>query len=152
MGAGHSHAQIKNMNVGQVQDVLVMNGWGYLSRPFMEKGVDGRVLLRLDQARLTRELGVSDKDAERMLIVRENFLQHKPTITRAAVCKWSCEQVCAMLKLNHLGQYVRVFEQKCINGGLLIQLKESIGQPGELMKSALDIERLQSVLTYYVLK
>ena len=78
------------------------------------------------------------------------FLQHKPTITRAAVCKWSIEQVGAMLRLNHLGQYARAFQQKGINGGLLIQLKESIGQPGELITSALDIERLQSAITFYV--
>ena len=37
-----------------------------------------------------------------------------------------------------------------INGGLLVQLKESIGQRGELMQDELDIVRLQSVLTYYV--
>ena len=149
MGAGHSHAQIRNMKVDQIQDVLIMNGFGYLRQPFCDARVDGRALLKLELHKLM-ELGVSDKEAERMLRVRETFLQHKPTISRGAVRKWSSEQVGAMLRLNHLGQYARSFETHGINGGLLIQLKESIGQPGELITSALDIERLQSVLTYYV--
>ena len=150
MGAGHSHAQIKHMSADQVHDVLTMNGWGFAAEAFVDQGVDGRALLKLDEGQLTTDLGMNTKDAERMLMVRETFLQHKPTITRAAVCKWSIEQVGAMLRLNHLGQYARAFQQKGINGGVLIQLKESIGQPGELITSALDIERLQSAITFYV--
>ena len=150
MGAGHSHAQIKHMSAEQVHDVLIMNGWGFAAKAFVDQNIDGRALLKLDEGQLTTDLNMNAKDAERMLIVRETFLQHKPTITRAAVCKWSIEQVGAMLRLNHLGQYARAFQQKGINGGLLIQLKESIGQPGELITSALDIERLQSVVTFYV--
>eukprot|EP00937_MAST-01D_sp_MAST-1D-sp2_P001012 g1012.t1 len=151
MGAGHSQAQIRNMRAEQIKDVMIMNGWSEAAQTFHATSVDGRGLLAMERRGLL-EMGVGEKDATAMLHRRELFLKHSPTITRAAVCKWSSAQVCAMLRLNHLGQYSRAFEKADINGGLLLQLRESIGQPGEFMTQALDVMRLQSVLTYYVTK
>ena len=78
MGAGHSHAQIKHMSADQVHDVLTMNGWGFAAEAFVDQGVDGRALLKLDEGQLTTDLGMNTKDAERMLMVRETLVSVAP--------------------------------------------------------------------------
>ena len=155
MGAGQSHAGIEALPPQDVGHVLVMNGFDDAAAIFEEAGITGKDLMRLTPVKvrsmfMAEEQTVDERALNRMFDVRTKLLKHERTMTREQIIKWTPEQVAAMLRLNHLGRYSPKVLRDEINGGLLVQLKESIGQQGELMHDELDIVRLQSVLTYYV--
>ena len=155
MGASQSHAGIELLQPSDVEQALIMNGFEVEAPIFAEHGIDGKTLLTITPVALRAmnlQAGheLDERTLNRMFDTRARLLKHERTVTREQIIKWTPEQVAAMLRLNHLGRYATPVLRDEINGGLLMQLKESIGKSGDLMQDEMDILRLQSVLTYYV--